>query len=130
MSQLGHGFAMVTASVVADSLVCRSEEAWVQPKLPTVVKNLVDKRVTTLAGARPVAQLPACAILTPSALALAAGSLHNAVVSHAGQVFTWGCNDEFALGRGRRAKPALVRTLTGSTLQMEMSGSLLRSLAV
>jgi regulator of chromosome condensation len=31
---------------------------------------------------------------------LAAGSLHNAAVSQAGEVYTWGCNDDKALGRG------------------------------
>lgn len=34
-----------------------------------------------------------------SPVSISAGSLHNAVIDENGKVFTWGCNDEKALGR-------------------------------
>lgn len=53
-----------------------SEENMLQRKFPTVVKALLDKNVVQIS----------------------AGALHNAVVTEDGEVYTWGCNDEHALG--------------------------------
>ncbi len=40
-----------------------------------------------------------------NAVFIASGALHNAVLCANGDVYTWGCNDEFALGRyGQRGK--------------------------
>jgi hypothetical protein len=32
---------------------------------------------------------------------ISAGALHNAIINKDGAVLTWGCNDDFALGRGK-----------------------------
>ncbi len=48
-------------------------------KHPRVVRSLQNKRVVSIA----------------------CGGLHNAIVTAVGEVFTWGCNDDGSLGRGK-----------------------------
>ena len=39
--------------------------------------------------------------LPPSTVQVCAGGMHSVCLTSEGKVFTWGCNDEGALGRGR-----------------------------
>lgn len=48
-------------------------------KKPTIISTIVDKKI--------------------SVLAIAAGSLHNLILDNKRAVWSWGCNDDFALGR-------------------------------
>jgi regulator of chromosome condensation len=42
-----------------------------------------------------------------------AGGMHNIALSASGQLFSWGCNDQMALGRsGEETEPAPVEALT------------------
>lgn len=61
-------------------------------KKPTLVKSLIDAQI----------------------VAIAVGSLHNLALTVDGQVYSWGCNDEGALGRvGEENVPMLIPGLAG-----------------
>jgi len=67
-----------------------SDEHLMSVKFPRVVYSLRDKKVCVVA----------------------CGGLHNAVVTEAGTVFTWGCADDGSLGRsGEESLPAVVEGL-------------------
>eukprot|EP01036_Dinobryon_divergens_P029735 gene29735-38876_t len=64
-------------------------------KYPRVVYSLRDKKV----------------------YGIACGGIHNAVYTTTGQVYTWGCADDGALGRvGEEFSPLLVQTLANETI--------------
>ena len=71
------------------------EDDDIEVKYPRILKPLRDKKVCSVA----------------------CGGLHNAVLTEAGHVYTWGCNDDGSLGRdGEEWCPLLVADLQDESI--------------